>query len=68
MNWHVEWVHDQRLLNLLVLQETMHRAVKARSCHRGTFYLPLSLFHSLPLWRLSVSAQPHYPVVSVYSV
>ena len=33
-----------RLLNLLVLQETMHRAVEARC----TFYLPLSLFRSLP--------------------
>lgn len=62
MNWHVERVHDQRLLNLQVPQERMHSAVEARACHRRTFYFPLSL------WRLSVSAQPHYPVVSVYGV
>jgi len=68
MNWHIERVHDQRLLNLLVLQETMPRTVEARACLRGTFYLSLSLFGSLSLWRLSVSAQPHYPVVSVHGV
>lgn len=62
MNWHVERIHDQRLLNLLVVQETMQRAVEARACHRFTSYFPLSM------WRLSVSAQPHDPVVSVHGV